>query len=127
VRQQILLFLFFLTACTNRTSIPNNIIPPDSMQMIMLDVIEANDYSSLYITKDSLKKDKVLANQELLEAVFKIHHVTKKDFQESLKFYESRPDLNKKIFDSLAAYANRHRPELYRPKPPVKPKVKPVE
>jgi hypothetical protein len=128
VRYLIISFLFFLTACTNRTNIPENIIPPDSMQMIMLDVIEANDYSNLYIIKDTLKKDKVLENQNLLEAIFKIHHTNRKDFQESLKFYESRPDLNKKIFDSLAAYANRHRPDLYKPRPqPVKPKVEPVK
>jgi hypothetical protein len=128
VRTPTFLFLLFLTACTNRSSIPQNIIPPDSMQMIMMDVIEANDYASLYINKDSLKRDKVLANQNLLEAIFKIHHTTKKDFQESLRFYESRPDLNKKIFDSLAAYANRHRPDLYRPKPQkAKPVIQPVK
>ena len=110
-------FLFLLTACSNRSSIPGNIIPPDSMQKIMMDVIMANEYASLYISKDSTKHDKVKANQDLLEAIFKIHHVSKAEFQTSLRFYESRPDLNKNIFDSLAAYANRHRPELYRNAP----------
>ena len=91
------------------------------MQNILIDVIMAEQYSTLYISKDSLKTDKVLANQNLLETIFKIHHVSKDNFQASLHFYESRPDLNKKIFDSLAAYANLHRPELYRPKPIAKP------
>jgi hypothetical protein len=121
VKYLIVFFGIVLAACNEQTDIPSNIIPPDSMQKIMIDVIVADQYSSLYINKDSLKRDKVKANQDLLESVFKIHHVSKQNFQESLRFYESRPDLNKKIFDSLAVYANIHRPELFRPKPVPKP------
>ena len=47
-----------------------------------------------------------------MEAVFKIHHTTRDAFRKSLSFYESRPDLNKIIFDSLAADANRRKTEL---------------
>ncbi|HEX3767143.1 MAG TPA: DUF4296 domain-containing protein, partial [Puia sp.] len=54
-------------------------------------------------------------NQQLMEGVFKIHHVTRETFEKSYQFYESRPDMNKTIFDSLSAYANRHKTELYRP------------
>jgi len=93
----------------------------------MMDVITADQYASIYINKDNLRRDKVKANQDLLEDIFKIHHITRQDFQASLRFYESRPDLNKKIFDSLAAYANRHRPDLYRPRPITKPKLIPVK
>ena len=113
--------LLLLAACSDRAGVPKNIIPPDSMQKIMKDVIMATEYSTLYLSKDSLKKDKVKANQDLLEAVFQIHHISKESFRESLRFYQSRPDLNKIIFDSLSAYANRHRQELYLPKPLAKP------
>ena len=115
--------LLVLAACSDRKGIPGNIIPPDSMQKILYDVIMADQYAAAYVAKDSLKKDKARANQDLLETVFKIHHVTKEDFKESLHFYESRPDLNQKIFDSLAAYGNRNRQELYRPKAPTQSKV----
>jgi len=122
VRASVVFFLLtMLTACSNRTGIPNGIIPPDSMQGIMKDVIMAEQFSSGYINKDSLKHNKVKTNQDLLEAIFKIHHISKESFRESLQFYESRPDLNKKIFDSLAVYANRRRIELYAPKPLTKP------
>ena len=93
------------------------------MQKILYDVIMADQYAAGYLAKDSTKKDKAKANQDLLETVFKIHHVTKEEFKESLHFYESRPDLNQKIFDSLAAYGNRNRQELYRPKAPTQSKV----
>ena len=114
-------FMVFLAACTNRSGIPEKIIPPDRMQKIMMDVIMAEQLSANYLIRDSLKKDKVKANQELLEVIFKIHHTNRVEFKNSLNFYESRPDLNKSIFDSLAAYGNRHRNELFEIKPVKKP------
>src|SRR5450432_882485 len=117
----IVLFMFFVS-CSNRTGIPKGILPPDSMK----DIIMAAQYSSQYISKDSLKKDKVKANQELLDDIFKIHHITRAAFKESLSFYESRPDLSKKVFDSLSAYANRHQRELYQNKGTVQPHKLPM-
>lgn len=110
-----------LAACTDRSSIPKNIIPPDTMQKILKDVIIAGVYSDQYISRDSLKRDKRKANDELMESVFKLHKITREEFKKSLSFYESRPDLNKMIFDSLAADANLHKPELYSPKPSLRP------
>ena len=119
------LTVFFLVtsfaACSNRSSIPNDIIPSDSMYRIMKDVIMAEEYSNQFISKDSLLHDKVKANQTLLEDIFKVHNITKVAFQKSLSFYESRPDLNKKLFDSLAADLNRHKPENYAPRTASKP------
>lgn len=120
-RLVIFYFVANLAACTDRSAIPKNIIQPDSMQKIMKDVIIAGVYSDQYITRDTLKRDKRKANEVLMENVFRLHHITRDEFQESLSFYESRPDLNKMLFDSLAADANRHKPELYAPKPSVRP------
>jgi Domain of unknown function (DUF4296) len=110
-----------LAACTDRTSIPNDIIPTDSMQKILKDVIIAGEYSAQYIARDSLKRDKRKANEDLMDSVFTLHHITRESFKKSLNFYESRPDLNKIIFDSLAADANRLKPELYAPRPSLRP------
>jgi Domain of unknown function (DUF4296) len=123
----VICLLILLIACSNRTGIPKGIIQPDSMQVILKDVIMADQFSSFYLVKDTLKRDKVKNNQDLLEAIFKIHHISKESFHESLLFYESRPDLNKKIFDSLSVYANRRRIELYAPKPVTKPGARPAK
>ena len=114
-RPPVIFMIILFTACSNRSSIPGDIIPLDSMTLIMKDIIIANEYSLVNLPKDSTKKDKILANQQLLDGVFKIHHITRESFQTSYEFYESRPDMNKTIFDSLSAYANRHKNELYRP------------
>jgi hypothetical protein len=121
------LLLFFMIACSDRTGIPNDIIPTDSMRLIMKDIIIAEQYSELFVKRDSLRKDKKQASQQLLDEIFKIHHITREDFKKSLIFYESRPDLNKKIFDSLTADANRRKTELYLPKPVVTPKPAPAK
>lgn len=129
----VIFFVLFAISCVDRTGIPNDIIPMESMQKIMADIILANNYSSDYLLKDSTKKDKVLANQDLMAIVFKIHHTTASDFKKSLNFYESRPDLSKKIFDSLEAYNTRHRKDDYKPgavhpvtKPPLGANGKPL-
>jgi hypothetical protein len=128
-----LIFIFFVFSCVDRTGIPDDIIPMESMQKIMADIILANNYSSDFLQKDTTKKDKVQANQDLMAIVFKIHHTTAADFKKSLVFYESRPDLSKKIFDSLEAYNSRHRKDDYKPgathpvkKPPLGRDGKPV-
>ena len=126
-RLTVLFLVVFLAACSNRDDIPNDIIPPDSMCSIMKDVIIAEQYSNQYIAKDSLKRDKLKANQDLLEGIFKIHHTTRMEFKNSLTFYESRPDLNKRIFDSLAADASRHKADLYTPRTLIKPLPVPVK
>jgi hypothetical protein len=120
------IILVLMCSCSNRTAIPSDVLPPDSMQVVMKDLVLASQYSVQYLEKDTLIKDKAKANQELLEKVFQIHHISRNVFKHSLLFYESRPDLNKKIFDSLSAYANRQQKDLYRPKPLVKPTIRPV-
>jgi hypothetical protein len=93
------------------------------MRTILRDIIIADGYSTQIISKDSSRHDKMKANEDLMETVFKIHHTTRETFRKSLSFYESRPDLNKMIFDSLAADANRRKPELFIPQ---KTAVKPI-
>jgi Domain of unknown function (DUF4296) len=132
----VLLLIFFAFSCSDRTGIPNDIIPMESMEKIMADIVLANNYSSDYLQKDSTRKDKVKANQDLMAIIFKIHHTTAVDFKKSLVFYESRPDLSKKIFDSLEVYNNIHRKDDYKPlgkgplrpgtKPPIGPNGKPI-
>jgi hypothetical protein len=117
VKRLTFFLLVLISACSNRTGLPEDIIPPDSMRLILKDIIIAGEYSEQFITKDSTRPDKMKASQELFDEVFKVHHTSREKVRKSLSFYESRPDLNKKIFDSLAADANRRKTELYLPKP----------
>ena len=130
-RLPVFLLCMLMAACSNRSDIPSEIIPPDSMQQIMKDISMADNYSLDYMAKDSTKPNKLKASQDLLEIIFRLHHTSVGEFKKSLEFYESRPDLSKKIFDSLVADGNRHRADNYLPKGittgthPTPPVVKP--
>ena len=125
-------FIFCLGffACTDRNAVPSDIIQPDSMRPILLDVIMADQFATQYILKDSLKKDSVhrnvkLETLQLYETIFKLHGITKEKFRKSLDFYASRPDLSKNMLDTMAAFENLHRNDLFNPKPA--PRLSPVD
>jgi Domain of unknown function (DUF4296) len=119
--------LLLIVSCTNRTHVPKEILQPDSMAVLMREMIIASQYAAQSIMKDSTKKDKIKENQQLMEDIFQLHHITRDEFKKSLSFYEARPDLNKILFDSMSAYAARHQKELYLPKPNLKQHGKPAE
>lgn len=117
----VLCMCLWLSACTNRESVSSEFIQPDSMQVILKDVITADHFASEYLLKDSLRKDSVhrnvkLETLQLYETVFTLHKITREEFRKSLEFYYSRPDLMKNMFDSLSAYESRHRNDLYKPR-----------
>ena len=112
----------YFIACSDRDTVPSDIIQPDSMKPILRDVIMADQYATQYILKDSLKKDSThrkvkLETLQLYETIFKLHGVTKEQFRKSMDFYASRPDLSKNMLDSMSAYENLHRNDLFQPKP----------
>ena len=117
-----------LFGCVNKESMPEGIIKKDSMQIILWDMMQADQYSKQYLEKDSLKIDVKLETMKLYQAVFQIHHITKEAFQKSYQYYIAHPDLTKSMFDSLSSHTNIERQELYKLKQPNAPKplVKPV-
>lgn len=112
-----LLFLLIAgaVACTNRNSIPSDVMNQDKMESVMWDMIQADRFSSQFLERDSAaKKDIKTENLKLYERVFQLHKISRDEFIRSFNFYLSRPDLNKVIFDSMSARAERRRAELYK-------------
>ena len=115
-----LVFFLLVIACGNKDRIPSGIIPKDSMQHILWEMIEADQYAKEMLKRDSAKSNHRGDNRKLYQEVFDIHHISREQFRESYQFYVGRPDLIKEIFDSLAAGANRRQREIYKPKPVLK-------
>lgn len=108
-------FVWCLISCTDKDKIPAGVLPKDKMQKVLWDVIQAERFRETFI-KDS-SKDLKAETFKLYAQVFEIHKVTKDEFAKSYKFYMSRPDIARDMFDSLATQANRRREEMYKPKP----------
>jgi hypothetical protein len=109
-----LLIILFVAGCTEHDKTPSGIIPKDKMQKIFWDMVQADRFVNTYIMtqRDTLpvKKEKAA---EFYEKVFRLHGITREEFIKSYKYYLGRPDLTRLMFDSIAAKAERRRPEVY--------------
>ncbi len=104
-----------VVSCTDKDKIPAGVLPKDKMEKVLWDMIQAERYRESFI-RDSSKNLKT-ETFKLYAQVFEIHQISKDEFIKSYKFYMSRPDIARIMFDSLATRANRRREELYKPKP----------
>ncbi len=108
-------FLFFciiLAACSSGDAIPADIIPVDKMKIITWDIMRAGEYAQRKFGKDSAVIK--LKTTESFQQVFKIYGISKEDYYKSFSYYESHPDKNQILFDSLSAYADRQRQQLLK-------------
>ncbi len=132
-----LLALFCMAGCAEKTKVPSGIISQDKMEKILWDMIEADQYSNLYLIKDSfhvtkdsvripkdsihgtkdsfrVKRDSVwvdvkLETLKLYQQIFQLHQVSREDFEKSFQYYIGRPDLTRHLFDSAIALSNHER------------------
>ena len=105
--------LIFFAGCSNNDRIPNDIIGKEKMEGILWDMILADRFSSQFLAKDSAKIDVKKETLVLYEQVFQIHKVKKEEFIKSYKYYLSRPDITKVLFDTLASRSNRRKNAVY--------------
>ncbi|MBU6262375.1 MAG: DUF4296 domain-containing protein [Bacteroidetes bacterium] len=92
---------FLALACT---STPKNVLPVNTMKVVMFDMLKADDWYARIIVGDTLMK-KVKEDIPLYEQVFAVHKLTKKEFFDSYHYYESHPVAYKELVDSLESYA----------------------
>lgn len=108
----ILMTYFFITAC-NLPGLGGE-MSVDEMKMIMWDMMKADELNNLQSTKDTGFAVKKM-NFAYYEQVFKLHNISREQFYQSLKYYESHPPQMKILIDSLDQYAARERDKLYKP------------
>lgn len=105
MRTSLLILLFFITitGCKSRNSVPHGIIPRDKMQMILWDMIRADEFLTAFVLNKDSSLDKKAESIRLYEQVFRIHHISRDEFQKSFLFYRSHPKVLKVMMDSLYA------------------------
>ncbi|MCS3802054.1 DUF4296 domain-containing protein [Niastella sp. OAS944] len=102
-------------SCTDKDKIPSGVLPKDKMEKVLWDMIQAERYRDTFVrdSANDLKKETF----KLYAQVFEIHQISKDEFVKSYKFYMSRPDIARAMFDTLATRANRRREEMNKPQP----------
>jgi len=111
--------LVILAGCSGKDKIPSGILPRTKMEDILWDMIQADQFSAIYLAKDSARINVKMEDLRLYQQVFRLHQVSRDEFRKSLRYYEDRPDLIRTVFDSLLSRGNRLRTESYnKPAPP---------
>jgi hypothetical protein len=109
------------SACSDKTRVPSDVLDREEMEAVMWDMILADRYAITYLPMDSVKRKDIKSETlKLYDQVFQVHKISREEFIKSYKFYLSRPDISKVMFDSIASRANRKRDEQYN-KPPETP------
>lgn len=113
------LIAFTFAACTNHTKVPKDIIAQKKMEKIMWDMVQADRYVSNFIMNRSTDSLDVRKKNAAIfyERVFDLNKISREDFLKSYNFYLGRPDITKKMFDSISARADRQRDQIYRQTP----------
>ena len=115
----LLAILLILAGCSDKDKIPSGILPKAKMEDLLWDMIQADQFSALYLAKDSARINLKMEDLRLYQQVFRLHQVSRDEFRKSLRYYEDRPDLIRTVFDSLLSRGNRLRTESYnKPAPP---------
>lgn len=116
------LFLFtlncFFISCTNKNKIPRDVLSKKKMESVMWDLTRADLFVSDFVMKDSSLNRKE-ESVKLYETIFQLHNTSRKQFETSLSFYESRPDIFKEVLDSLNATARLAEQNAYKPREKV--------
>jgi Domain of unknown function (DUF4296) len=102
-----------LQACASKSTVPTDVLPLNRMKLVMWDMIRADEYAKGFVIKDSsktLKEHSII----LYEKVFALHNITRETFTRSLKYYESNPLQNKRLFDSLSAQVSNYYQDMYK-------------
>lgn len=101
----IILIIFFF-ACTNRQSVPDNILKKKPMTLVLADVFIADALVNEKKTRDSLVNVNALS-AAYYQQVFKLHSTSKDKFVSSYEYYIQRPVLFKEILDSVYVIINK--------------------
>lgn len=107
------LIIIFLAGCTNQYKVPSGIMQKEKMEKVLWDMIMADRYATITLSRDSAKNIKE-ETFKMYDQVFTINKISRQEFVKSLKYYLERPDISLVMLDSLATKANRKRDEIYR-------------
>ena len=109
----ILLIALFLMSCSKK----EDIIPPDKMEHILWDYVQADVYTNEFLKKDTCININADSNHlVILKGIFERHHTNKEDFYRSYTYYLKNPDLLTPVLDSIVAKQTRSRIKLTKTK-----------
>jgi len=93
----------------SQAEIPPNIIPPDSMTIIVSDIQATEAILREY---KRIGQDNELRSAKFLDQTFKKHRISPERFDESVAFYENHLELYHKIYTDVVSRLTQEQTEL---------------
>jgi hypothetical protein len=117
MRQLIFVLLLGLVACSDKHTLPKDVIVPVSMQKIVWDMLQADEVALQNKLKDTTI---VLKNEsfKLYDKVFAIHKVSRDQFYKSYEYYQKHPHLYKALMEGVKSIAQKEREKALTPEKP---------
>ncbi len=103
MRQWVYLFFFCLLIiiCKNKAA-NKDVLPSFQMQEVLSDLMKADQFVTYFVAQSDTGIDKDVESIKLYQQIFDLHGITKLQFEESLFYYQTHPDLLKVIMDSIS-------------------------
>ena len=98
----IVLLIFFTVGCKNKNGVPGSVLPPEKMQVILWDMMRADQFLTDYVLNKDSSLNKTTESLKYYQQIFAIHKISKEEFQHSFFYYKSHPILLKAIMDSIS-------------------------
>ncbi len=111
MRQVICIVLFSIFSACSNDAVPEGILEPNQMEMVVYDLLKVDDYINNFAVKDT-SINKKMKRSILYEQVFKLHDTNRKIFYTSYQYYQQHPDIQKTLFDSLFARSGKVKAEM---------------
>ncbi len=112
-----------LLACSKKEKIPAGVLKEKKMQAVLWDIMRADQFLTNFVLNRDTSLDKRKESIKLYNRIFRVHAVTKEDFQQSMAYYSAHPELLKTLMDSVSALSLR-RPVTSVDTPAAKPPVR---
>lgn len=110
----ICLLIVGLYACGG-PGIPGDVMKKEKMQLVMWDVMQADDFVREYMVNRDSTLDDTGEYLNMYERVFRMHGTNREEFARSFKYYREHPALMKEIMDSIYNQFQRQPPLVYMP------------
>lgn len=100
------IFIFFslmiIGACAGKKKKPSGVLSQDKMRAVVWDMMRADQYLMNYVFIKDTSDNKKEKSIQLYTQILSLHDISKDQFQKSLTYYRSQPELIQSIMDSIS-------------------------
>lgn len=96
------IFLVAILSCSSKDNVPEDILPRQKMTEVMWDMMRAGEFLNSFVFFKDTQTNRSAQSQKWYSKIYRIHGLTKEEFERSYDYYQHHPHLMKIILDSLS-------------------------